>query len=218
MTLLESADRIMAAEEPEASRRARPRCFGDEGIEVRTGVEVGTGRARRRFRLPVGRRGRSVATSCWSRPAARTTSPTSGWRPSASTRTATAVETDERLRAGERLWAVGDITGKGAFTHVSRYQAAVAVRDLLGVDGPRADYRAVCRVTFTDPEIGSVGLTEAAGPGRRDRGPHRPRGQVERSSRGWIHGRGTPAGQARRRRRARASWSAAPSWRRTAAR
>ena len=40
---------------------------------------------------------------------------------------ARSVEIDERMRAGERLWAIGDITGKGAFTHVSMYQAAVAV-------------------------------------------------------------------------------------------
>ena len=53
------------------------------------------------------------------------------------------LETDERMRAGEKLWAVGDITGKGAFTHVSMYQAAVVVRDILGEDGPWADYRAV---------------------------------------------------------------------------
>ena len=45
---------------------------------------------------------------------------------------------DERMRAGERLWAIGDITGKGAFTHVSMYQSAVALRDILGEDGPPA--------------------------------------------------------------------------------
>ena len=70
------------------------------------------------------------------------------------------METDERMRAGEGLYAIGDITGKGAFTHVSMYQAAVVVRDVLGEDGPWADYRAVSRVTFTDPEVAAVGLTE----------------------------------------------------------
>lgn len=69
---------------------------------------------------------------------------------------ARSVETDERMRAGERLWAVGDITGQGAFTQVSMYQGAVVVRDILGEDGPWADFRAVSRVTFTDPEVGSV--------------------------------------------------------------
>ena len=70
------------------------------------------------------------------------------------------LDTDERMRAADKLWAIGDITGRGAFTHVSMYQAAVAVRDILGEDGPWADYHAVSRVTFTDPEVGSVGLTE----------------------------------------------------------
>ncbi len=78
------------------------------------------------------------------------------------------VETDERMRAAEGLWAIGDITGRGAFTHMSMYQARIAAADILGEDDPEtADYRAVPRVTFTDPEIGSVGLSEAAA---RERG------------------------------------------------
>ena len=95
------------------------------------------------------------------------------------------VETDERMRAGDRLWAVGDITGRGAFTHVAIYQAQVALRDLLGEHGPWADYRAVSRVTFTDPEIGAVGLMEeqAREAGLRVGVGH---AQIPRSSRGWI--------------------------------
>ena len=100
------------------------------------------------------------------------------------------VEIDEHMRAGERLWAVGDITGKGAFTHVSRYQAAGAVADILGKDGPPADYRAVSRVTFTDPELASVGMTEGQA---REAGLSVRVGlaQIERSARGWLHGPGT---------------------------
>ena len=64
------------------------------------------------------------------------------------------------MRAGEGLWAIGDVTGKGAFTHVSMYQSAICVRDILGQDGPAADYRALPHVTFTDPEVGWVGMTE----------------------------------------------------------
>ena len=68
---------------------------------------------------------------------------------------------DRRADAGrERLWAIGDITGKGAFTHMSMYQADVALRDVLGRDGHPAEYHAVPRVTYTDPEVGSVGMTE----------------------------------------------------------
>ena len=93
---------------------------------------------------------------------------------------------DERMRAAAGLWAVGDITGKGAFTHVSMYQAGIAARDILGRDGPPAGYRAVPRVTFTDPEIGSVGLTEAQA---REQGLAVRTGitQVPSSARGWIH-------------------------------
>jgi pyruvate/2-oxoglutarate dehydrogenase complex dihydrolipoamide dehydrogenase (E3) component len=58
------------------------------------------------------------------------------------------------------VWAVGDISGKGAFTHVSMYQAGVVIRDVLGDDGPPAEYAALPRVTFTDPEVGAVGMTE----------------------------------------------------------
>ena len=56
---------------------------------------------------------------------------------------ADAVETDERMRAGERLWAVGDITGKGAFTHVSLYQAASRSATSSARTARWADYRAV---------------------------------------------------------------------------
>ncbi len=79
----------------------------------------------------------------------------------------------------EGLWAIGDITGKGAFTHMSMYQAAVAVRAILGQDGPPAPTTERCRrVTFTDPEVGSVGMTEqqAGDAGlnvRTGRRPHR---------------------------------------------
>jgi pyruvate/2-oxoglutarate dehydrogenase complex dihydrolipoamide dehydrogenase (E3) component len=100
-----------------------------------------------------------------------------------------AVHTDGQMRAGEGLWAVGDITGRGAFTHVSMYQAQIAVRDILGRPGPAADYRALPRVTFTDPEIGAVGLTErqAQEQGLRVRTSVLP---VASSTRGWIHGPG----------------------------
>jgi pyruvate/2-oxoglutarate dehydrogenase complex dihydrolipoamide dehydrogenase (E3) component len=90
------------------------------------------------------------------------------------------------MRAADGVWAIGDVTGKGAFTHMSMYQAEIVVRDILGQGGPAADYRAVPRVTFTDPEIGSVGLTSAAAreAGLRVRTGLAP---VPYSARGWIH-------------------------------
>jgi pyruvate/2-oxoglutarate dehydrogenase complex dihydrolipoamide dehydrogenase (E3) component len=66
------------------------------------------------------------------------------------------------------------------------YQSAVVVRHLLGKDGAEADFRAVPRVTFTDPEVGSVGLTEAQA---REQGRDVRTGSADlsQSSRGWMH-------------------------------
>jgi pyruvate/2-oxoglutarate dehydrogenase complex dihydrolipoamide dehydrogenase (E3) component len=96
------------------------------------------------------------------------------------------IATDGWMRAAPGVWALGDVTGKGAFTHMSMYQADIVVRDILGQGGATADYGAVPRVTFTDPEIGSVGQTEdqARAAGLRVRTGMT---QVPASSRGWIH-------------------------------
>ena len=70
------------------------------------------------------------------------------------------VQVDSRLRAGERLWAIGDVTGLFLLTHVGKYQGRVVASNLLGQ--PReANYDAVPRVTYTDPAAGAVGATEA---------------------------------------------------------
>ena len=89
----------------------------------------------------------------------------------------------------ERVWGVGDVCGKGAFTHLSMYQAAIAMADIMGREWPAADYRALPRVTFTDPEIGSAGLTEQQA---RERGIRVKVSAAPTSSstRGWIHGPG----------------------------
>jgi pyruvate/2-oxoglutarate dehydrogenase complex dihydrolipoamide dehydrogenase (E3) component len=102
---------------------------------------------------------------------------------------ARSVDVDGRMRAADGLWAVGDITGKGGFTHISMYQSAIAARDILGQSGAEANYRAVPRVTFTDPEVGSVGMTEQQA---REAGLNVRVGvtDVPDSTRGWIHGPG----------------------------
>ena len=96
------------------------------------------------------------------------------------------LDVDENLSFGEGLWAVGDITGKGAFTHVGMYQAAIAVADILGQDHLAAEYSALPRVTFTDPEVGSVGMSEAqaseAGIDVRTSLVN-----VQHTARGWLH-------------------------------
>lgn len=69
------------------------------------------------------------------------------------------IAVDERCRAAEGVWAIGDVTGIAMFTHVGKYQARVAAADILGQPA-KADYRVVPRVVFSDPEIAAVGLTE----------------------------------------------------------
>lgn len=69
------------------------------------------------------------------------------------------IEVDERLRAGDGVWAIGDATGIMPFTHVGKYQGRLAARDMLGQPAS-ADYRAVPRVVFTDPQVAAVGETD----------------------------------------------------------
>ncbi|MEA2421775.1 MAG: hypothetical protein QOF55_874, partial [Thermoleophilaceae bacterium] len=75
------------------------------------------------------------------------------------------IEVDERLRAGDGVWAIGDSTGIMPFTHVGKYQARIAARDMLGDSSARADYRAVPRVVFCDPQVAAVGEPSGAASG-----------------------------------------------------
>jgi len=110
---------------------------------------------------------------------------TVGLDPSART-----IDVDDRMRAGDGLWVIGDVTGKGAFTHVSMYQNAIARRDILGEDGPPASYHALPHVTFTDPEVAGVGMTEAQA--RSDGLTVRVGStKLEESTRGFTHGPGS---------------------------
>jgi pyruvate/2-oxoglutarate dehydrogenase complex dihydrolipoamide dehydrogenase (E3) component len=70
------------------------------------------------------------------------------------------VPVDTRLRAGERLWAIGDVTGIWPLTHVGKYQGRVVAANILG-ESREAHYEAVPRVTYTDPQAAAVGATEA---------------------------------------------------------
>lgn len=95
---------------------------------------------------------------------------------------------DDEMRVKDGLWAIGDITGRGAFTHVSMYQAERAARSILGEPLDAYD-TSFPRVTFTDPEVGGVGLTEAQA---RDKGINVRIGLTDlaASSRGFVHGVG----------------------------
>ncbi len=70
------------------------------------------------------------------------------------------VPVDSQMRVGERLWAVGDVTGILQLTHVGEYQGEIVASNILG-EPREANYEAVPRVTYTDPQAGAVGATEA---------------------------------------------------------
>jgi len=70
------------------------------------------------------------------------------------------IRVDEHLRAGERLWAIGDVNGIWPLTHVGEYEADVVAANIAGDTHP-ANYEAVPRVTYTDPQAVAVGALEA---------------------------------------------------------
>lgn len=185
VTVVENAPNILAVEEPEVGRMLE-KVFTGEGIQVLSGVEAQrVVYAEGQFTVELDEttvRADKLLVTTGRQP----NLPDLGLDTVGLDPMARAVEVDERMRAGDGLWAIGDITGKGAFTHMSMYQAGVAIRDILGEDGPAADYRAVPRVTFTDPEVGSVGMTEqqARNAGLRIRTAV---SDLASSTRGWIH-------------------------------
>ena len=184
VTVLEVGDRILAPEEPEASKLIGE-VFGHEGIQVLAGAKIeAVEYVDGQFAVRLGEQtlhAEKLLVAAGRRPNLGDIGlETVGLDPSARS-----LEVDGRMRAGDGLWAIGDITGKGAFTHVSMYQAAIAVRDILGQEGPEAAYHAVPRVTFTDPEVGSVGMSEKQA---RDAGLNVQVGLTDlgSSARGWI--------------------------------
>jgi pyruvate/2-oxoglutarate dehydrogenase complex dihydrolipoamide dehydrogenase (E3) component len=196
VSLVEVAPRILALEEPESSEVVA-RAMAADGIQVLAGASIGSvSHADGRFAVSLTDAGGTsldlasdrLLVAAGRRPnLADVGLDTVGLDPQARS-----VDTDARMRAGERLWAIGDITGKGAFTHMSMYQANVALADITGRDdgGPvQAEYHAVPRVTFTDPEVGSVGMTEKQA---RDAGLDVGVGvaPLAESTRGWITGPG----------------------------
>jgi pyruvate/2-oxoglutarate dehydrogenase complex dihydrolipoamide dehydrogenase (E3) component len=186
VTVVEALDRLVPMEEPEAGQVLAD-VFTSEGMAVHTSAKVtdvsgdvdrvtlalegGTSLSAAQLLVATGRRADLAAVGL----AAVGIDESQRW-----------VPVDEHMRVTHGVWAVGDITGKGPFTHVAYYQSDVAVADILGREHPPADYRALPRVTFTDPEIGSVGLTEAEA---RQAGINVRIGmaKVPQTARGWIH-------------------------------
>lgn len=188
VTVVEAGPSLVPAEEPESSRLLE-QIFSAEGIAVRTNATVtSVSHQGGRFTLtveqgdPVGSDALLVATGRRSDLAQLNVS-SIGIEGSAR---ALPVDDHLRVEGAPGVWALGDVTGKGAFTHMSMYQADIVVNDVLGRPVIPADYRAVPRVTFTDPEIGSVGMSERDA---RQAGLDVRVGvfQLPDSTRGWIH-------------------------------
>jgi len=185
VTVVEAMDRLLPMEEPDASTLVEAALAAD-GISIHTGTRATAVRHDgERFTVTAGNN-ELIAERLLVAVGRRVNIADLGLDAVGLEPNARAITVDEHMRAGEGLWAVGDVTGHGAFTHVATYQAAIASRDILGETGPPADYRALPRVTFTDPEVGAVGMTEADA---RAAGVHTATGvaRVPSSARGWIH-------------------------------
>jgi pyruvate/2-oxoglutarate dehydrogenase complex dihydrolipoamide dehydrogenase (E3) component len=161
VTIVEAEDRILPAEEPEASTVIE-KAFAAEGIHVQTGAGVQQV-SQRDGNIMVAIEGGGEIEGERLLVATGRTIDLSGLGLESVGLDATSrfIEVDERMRAADGIWAMGDVTGKAMFTHVALYQSAIIAAELLGQDHPPASYEAVPRVTFTDPEVGSVGLSEA---------------------------------------------------------
>ena len=188
VSVVEVADRILAPEEPEASAVVAGALAG-EGIQVRTGVSISTvSYADGAFEVTLGDQTMTadkLLVAAGRRPnLADIGLDAVGLDPSAR-----ALDTDERMRVAEKLWAIGDITGKGAFTHMSMYQAAVAVRDILGRGRPLGGlprgrpgdvHRPRGRLGGVDREAGRGGRADRA---HRHRQPRRVDARLDRQGR-----------------------------------
>jgi len=186
VTVLEALDRLLPLDEPEAGALIAEVLVA-EGIDVRTGAKAervasangdvlvnladGSTVSGERLLVATGRRANLEPIGV----ANIGLDASARWLP-----------VDDRMRVTDGVWAVGDVTGKGAFTHVAVYQARIAAADIMGEPLVEADYRALPRVTFTDPEVGAVGLTEEQA---RAQGLDVRTGlsDAPSSARGWIH-------------------------------
>lgn len=195
VTLMEAAGGILVNEEPEVGELMNT-VFTREGMRVMPGAEIErVTYADGRFTVTTSEE-TIEAEKLLVAAGRRTNLPDLGLESVGLDGDVDALETDGCLRVlrdgepVEGLYAVGDIVGKGPFTHTAKYQSGIVIRAMLGHPGPDADYRAVPRVTFTDPEVGAVGLTEEQA---REEG-----GEVQvaladltESSRGDMHGPGS---------------------------
>jgi pyruvate/2-oxoglutarate dehydrogenase complex dihydrolipoamide dehydrogenase (E3) component len=190
VTVVEVLDRLLALDEPESSALLAT-VFAREGISVLTGTSVES----------VSHDGQEFTIAPEDGPAVtgeqllvatgrKADLASLGVGVIGQDEQAHYIDVDQDLRAAPGVWALGDVVGKGEFTHVSLYQGRIVLDQLLGRAYQPADYRAVPRVTFTDPEIGTVGMTEAEARKRLGNAVATGVRQIPESPRGRIHGVG----------------------------
>lgn len=186
VTIVEALDRLLPLEEPEAGQLLAE-VFRSEGIDVITATAATEVAYEGKFQVKLANGRELVAEQLLVATGRRIDLAGIGADVlGIDTTTARALPVDEHLRVTDGVWAVGDVTGRGAFTHVAMYQSKIAVADILGQPHSPADYAALPRVTFTDPEVGSVGLTaQAAADAGIDVAVGRT--EVPSTARGWLH-------------------------------
>jgi pyruvate/2-oxoglutarate dehydrogenase complex dihydrolipoamide dehydrogenase (E3) component len=161
VTIVEAGPRFLGLEEPEAGAALLPH-LKDDGIEVIVGdpcVAVETQAADTVLHLKSGGivAGDRLLVATGRRPNFE------AWKPAGLTQTERGwLKVDPvTLEARDGIYGAGDITGIAGFTHLAYYHGQIVGRRIRGEDA-RADHLAVPRVTFTDPEVASVGLSEQA--------------------------------------------------------
>ena len=187
VVVLEAGSRILGPEEPESSELITD-ILTSEGMDVRAGITIdGVAHDGERFHVTCGDltfESEELLVS-----AGRTSRIDDiGLDTIGVDGSGRFLEVDDDQQVVDGLWAIGDIVGRGAFTHVAMYQSERAARSILGE--PQEPYdTSLPRVTFTDPEVGGVGLTEQQA---RDQGLsiEVTTSSVASSSRGFVHGPG----------------------------
>lgn len=169
VTIIEGGDRLLGPEEPFASREVTE-AFTDQGIDVRTGRTVTSAR-RDDEGIVAGLDDGSVVRGSHLLVAVGRTPNSDGLGlETAGLEDGGYVEVDDCMRVqgaketdGVRLYAIGDVNGRALLTHMGKYQARVASDHILDRDTRPAfaDLGISPRVTFTDPQVSAVGLTEA---------------------------------------------------------
>jgi dihydrolipoamide dehydrogenase len=156
VTVIEHGPRLLGRVHEEAGELVG-KVFGEEGIDVRTGVAVE--RADPGIVLTLGDGSSVEAQRLLVATGRRPNTDGLGLEALGVSIGPRGVEVDEHMRAAESVWAIGDVSGVALFTHVGKYQARVAAGDLVG-RGSTADYRAIPAGIFTDPEVATVGTAE----------------------------------------------------------